>query len=421
MKIKVINHPNRNFIGIMLIITYLLGCEPKFILVPDLPDKCEEQSNFSNTELIISHFKVSDLPDVCNYKEEEFEELELMFVEYIKNRNTFKEIYPSFTKKETAEGSYLIMDVEIIPNASYEKHYSCLDACIWGVSLGGLPGVSATEANIKITTNAKIRNSKEKIVKELRAEGITSESSNMYGFPGIFGGEEKTRKINKLFEKSYKKSFNLISEYISEARTELIDTITADTVKLSDEQISRKELDEKTEKISEKSEAPVELKDTITATDTVKLYDNKRYMEEFDKKIGKRDGKRYADTNFNPALWIFNGVGTGFISLGSGMIVELTKYYSSGEEEMTGGTEYYYYYCLGMGLLGAIQSYFKSPPPPNPNVFIGKSPEYIESYTNEYKMASRKNQVVTFGLSYFLTHAASIMSLFIYSEASTTP
>ncbi|MBN1695774.1 hypothetical protein JW879_10330 [candidate division WOR-3 bacterium] len=420
MKVKAVNRSNKNFVGIILIIICLLGCEPKLLVVPDFPDPCEKRSDFSDIELFISKFKMLDLPDVYNYNAEDYIEMEEMFIEYIKSRNTFKEIHPSFLEKEKPKNSYLTMDVEIIPDLSFKTNSTLLDACIFGCTMGSIPGVSLTQLNTKVKTIVQIRDSKREKLKELKAEALTSDSSPLYDFAGLAGEEKKTRKMEELFEKSYGKSFNLISLYISEARTELIDTtISVDTVKLRDEQTPEEESDEKTGKTIRESEAHAELIDTIT-TDTSKSDDNKTYMEELNRKLGKRNGRRDAEKDFNPALWIFNGAGTACVSLGAGMIVDLTNYYSSGEE-ISEMTDYYFYSCLGMGLLGVIQSYLKNPPPPDPSVFVGKSPEYIESYTNEYRKASKESQTGAFALSYIITHGVSIMSLFIYSEASTTP
>jgi hypothetical protein len=422
MKVKAINRSNKDFIGVILIIICFLGCEPKLLVVPDFPDQCEEQSDFSDTELFISQFKVPDLPEVYDYYEKDFKYLEEMLIKYIKNRNAFKEIYPSFVKKETTGSSYLTMDVEIIPDASYETNYSCLDACVWGISMGFSPGISKTTVNIKITTIAQIRDSKGQILKEFSAEGLTSKSREIYGFPGFFRGEERARKIGELFEESYKKSFNFVSQYISEAHVELVGKITSvDTLTLSDKKIIAEELERKIEKRGEKSEAPTELVGRITPVDTANLIESKKYREELDREIGKRNGRKDAEKDFNPVPSIFTGVGTGCISLGSGLIIEATNYYSSGEEEMTGGTPYYYTYCIGMGLLGTLQSFLKETPSPAPAAFIGKSPEYIESYTNEYRKLFKERQTQTFGLSYIITHGVTVISLFIYSEASTTP
>jgi hypothetical protein len=421
MKVKAVNRSNKNFVGIILIIICLLGCEPKLLVVPDFPDPCEKRSDFSDIELFISKFKMLDLPDVYNYNAEDYIEMEEMFIEYIKNRNTFKEIHPSFRKKENPEGSFLSMDVEIIPDAAYETHYSCIDACFWVTSMGFMPAISNTTANIKITTAAQIRDSKGQMLKELKAEGLTSKSSNIYGYPGLSGEEEKARKIGELFEESYKKSFNLTSQYISEARAELVEKITpVDTEDLNDKQIVGEELDKQTGEGNVESEARVGLLDSIIPVNSKKIDSKKISGEELDRKIGKRNGKRDAEKYFNKGLWIFNGVGTACISFGSGIIVELANYYSSGEEEMAGGTPYYYSYCIGMGLLGIIQSYMKNPAPPDPSVFVGKSPEYIESYTNEYRKASKESQTGAFALSYIITHGVGIMSLFVYSESSTT-
>lgn len=417
MKVKEGNHSNKNFIVIILIIICLFGCGPKLLVVPDFPDKCEKQSDFSDVELFISRFEVLDLPDVYNYKTEDFEELEVMFVEYIKNRNTFMEVYPSFIKRETTEGSYLEMDVEIIPNASYETNYSCLDACVWGVSIGCLPGASKTTANIKITTVAQIRDSKGQILKELKAEGLTSESSALYGFPGLPNMEGKFLKISELFGESYKKSFTLISQYISEEHNELVSKRTpVDTVNLNDKQLAGEKLDEKMENKNVESE---ELTELVEGTEN--LEGRQTAKERLDRKTGKMNGRKGAEKDFNMIPSVLFGVGSASVSFGSGMFVELKNYYSSGEEEMTGGTPYYYSCCIGMGLLGIVYSHFNNPPPPNPAAFIGKSPEYIESYANEYRKTSRGRQTAAFGLSYIITHGVGVMSLFLYSEMSTTP
>jgi hypothetical protein len=201
------------FILLSLIIMFFLGCSNKFLVIPSYPSEAPKKSDFSKIELFIKKFDVENLSETDDIKKVRL--LEEMLVEYVKSRNLFKEIHGSYDRGIAAKGPYLTMEVEIIPNA-ISRTNALLNVITFYPFLGFWP---LTPINVKaeIITIVSIHDLEGTLVKTFKAEGLTIKSSNFYGL------YRRDALMEEALKNSYRKSFNLVAEYIGGAHQILLD------------------------------------------------------------------------------------------------------------------------------------------------------------------------------------------------------
>jgi hypothetical protein len=201
------------FILLILMIMFFLGCSNKFLVIPSYPNEAPKKSDFSKIELFITKFDVENLSDSDDPKKVRL--LEEMLIEYVKSRNIFKEIHGSFGGGGSAKGSYLTMEVEIIPNA-ISRTNAFLNVVTFYPFFGLWP-ITPINVTAEVITIVSVHDSEGTLVNTFKAEGLTVKTSNYYG---LYKRESLTEEALK---NSYKKSFDLVGEYIGGAHRILLD------------------------------------------------------------------------------------------------------------------------------------------------------------------------------------------------------
>jgi hypothetical protein len=209
---------------ILFLILFFLGCSSKLVVIPDFPAEYKKKSDFSNIELYITKFDMANLSDTDN--PEEVKLLEEMLIEYIKSRNFFKEIQSSFSKEIAPREPFLTMKVVIIPVAKSKSNPFFNILAVYP-GMGVLWPYTPLDVMATVATTAAMYNSKGQAVKIFKAKVSSVSSTTTYGL------YKKKTLTEEAFRESYKKSFNLIAQHISEAHSELVgDTTSVDTVNL---------------------------------------------------------------------------------------------------------------------------------------------------------------------------------------------